>query len=286
MKITERKLRQLIREAISENSVNEGVFDAAENWATTLLGQAGIGDAAALIKAVTLDGGRVALNLKQLGDAVAPFGLETLIQVGDRQPSEIDAVSSAIQSGTQEDKDNIKEQVYDTAESIKKFAVSLVSAFPDVVVSTPISAAITTMPIEKFLIAGSEQLAKIVEMYKKFQPAKPKEEERSMIDKITNPLGLPIPGPTSIMSIPGMGGGKPSMGGIGGMGDPIGKAEEIMGDLPSALRYLSQIMDATDASVGSDAIASTATDAGMEAVKTLGKSFITESRLRKLAGLD
>ena len=297
MKITEKELRMLIRESISESSssiLNEGVFDAAENWATTLLGHAGVGDAAALIKAVTLDGGRVAMNLKQLSDSVRPFGLDTLIQIGDRQPSEIDTVSQAIQSGTAEEKENIKEQVYDTAESVKKFAVSLVSAFPDAVISGPIAGIITTMPIEKFLIAGADQLAKIVEMYKDFKP----DITSGGTGANTGLGGLSPIGPLGgIMGgMPGMGGGStPSFPGISGMGDPIEKAEEIMGDLPSALRYLSQIMEASEsqdekmsmlASAGTDTAKTLATDVGADAIKSIGSSFLTESRLKKLAGIS
>ena len=87
-------------------------------------------------------------------------------------------------------------------------------------------------------------------------------------------------------------------GGMGSIPDlvkrDINRVEKVTGDLPQALRYLSQIMDAASddtmgqemASAGAETISNLANSAAGDALKSAAASFLTESRMRKLAGLD
>ena len=266
MKITEKQLRRIIRESL----LSEGIGD----YVTSILGQAGIGDIAALVKAIALDGGRLLKNWGELGDSLSPFGIDTASGIGDLPQNEIDLLTDQIRMGSEADKLNIKEQVYDTAESMKSLSVSLISAIPDVVVSTPVALTISSMPVERFLVAGSDKIAPVIQQIKGSDTS----EDEGMISSLMPDLSSITGG----MGIPGM------------LQRDIGKIEEVTGDLPQALRYLSQIMDAASddtmgqemASAGMETVSNLATSAAGDTLKSAATSFLTESRMRKLAGLD
>ena len=266
MKITEKQLRRIIRESLLSESIGD--------YVTSILGQAGIGDIAALVKAIALDGGRLLKNWGELGDSLSPFGIDTASGIGNLPQNEIDSLTDQIRMGSEEDKANIKEQVYDTAESMKSLSVSLISAMPDVVVSTPVALTISSMPIERFLVTGSDKIAPIIQQLKGLN----KQEDEGTLSSL-------IPGLSSItggMSI------------AGALQRDVGNIERVTGDLPQALRYLSQIMDAADddtmgqeiASAGAETISNLASSAAGDTLKSAATSFLTESRMRKLAGLD
>ena len=151
MRITRRQLRSLLREVL----IAEGILDAAENWAVTALGHAGVGDVAAGIKAGTVDLGRVVKDASDLGSLLKPYGLPGITILGKRDDGTIQAVADVISTLPQSERDEIKDEIYNLGESIKRMLISLVSLSPDVAISGTTAAAITMLPIEKLFIDGA-----------------------------------------------------------------------------------------------------------------------------------
>ena len=156
-KLNRLELRALINEAV----INEDLLDTAENAATTLLGHAGIGDAAALIKALTLDLGRAIDNLYDLNQVLKYANL-SITDIGTADAKDVEYAAYEISQLDDKIKKKIREAIIEFAEAIRRMCVSVVTAFPDVFVSGSISATITALPLETFLLKGAPIIADVV----------------------------------------------------------------------------------------------------------------------------
>jgi hypothetical protein len=163
MKLNRKQLRQLINEEssnIENNRLNEFDLGAVERGLTTVLGHAGVGDIAAGVKALTLDGGRLIYKLNNLNNVMESFGEFDLSM--DDSP-EFDELLERLVAAQPDDKLNVKESLIDFGDMLKTFLVSVVSAFPDGVISGPVAAAISVIPIESFFLEGLRVYAAFIE---------------------------------------------------------------------------------------------------------------------------
>ena len=84
--ITQQELRGLIQ----EEAIKEGMLDSVENLATAGLSHLGVGDAAALLKALTLDSARAVSSMTALDRSlkVADFKLADVASAGKEKVEE------------------------------------------------------------------------------------------------------------------------------------------------------------------------------------------------------
>lgn len=169
------ELRYLINEETkstqySQQKLDEGALDYIENLAVTALGHAGFGDAAAAIKAVGPDAYRVGKSAMELNAELekATNGMLNLVDFFrediDDSPEMQEALMMISSPGlSQADRDLIKQKLIRLGENTKKLLVSIVSIFPDVVISGSIALVITNMPIEEFLIEAAGVFADMMD---------------------------------------------------------------------------------------------------------------------------
>lgn len=163
MRLNRRQLRKLINEeskTINSQRLDESGFGDAERWLTTALGHGGIGDIAAGVKAITFDGGRLIYKLNGLYNVLDPFGKFSMM-MGDSV--EFDELIANLEMTQVADKLKVKESFIDFADMLKTFLVSVISAFPDGVISGPVAAAISAIPIERFFLEGTRIYADFIE---------------------------------------------------------------------------------------------------------------------------
>jgi len=153
MRLSEKELNRLILESIEDHvSVNEGIADAIENWAVTGLGHLGVGDVAAGIKAATVDAGRVVKDLSDLSALLTKHGLSGITALGSKSDPTIESTLKSIANAPAEEREEIRNELYELGSSLKKMLISVISASPDVVISGPAAAAITVIPVEQIFI--------------------------------------------------------------------------------------------------------------------------------------
>lgn len=163
MKLNRKQLRQLINEEsnnIENNRLDEFDLGTVERGLTTVLGHAGIGDIAAGVKALTLDGGRLIYKLNNLSNVMEPFGE---FDLGMDDSPEFDELLERLAAAQPDAKLNVKESLIDFGDMLKTFLVSVVSAFPDGIISGPTAAAISVIPLERFFLEGSRVYADFIE---------------------------------------------------------------------------------------------------------------------------
>jgi len=159
MKLNKDQLRSLINEEVE--IIESGRLDEnLEQWFTTALGQAGVGDVAAGVKAFTLDAGRLVTRLSDLYATLEPFGE---FDMGLDDSEEFDMLLANISMAPDEAKQAIKDSVYSIGDIMKTFLVSLISASPDAVISTPVAAAISALPVENIFLEGTRLYADFIE---------------------------------------------------------------------------------------------------------------------------
>jgi hypothetical protein len=262
MKLT----RGQLREAINDVLISEGILDTAENWATTAFGHLGIGDIAAGLKAGTLDLARVTKDLSDLGDLLLPHGLTDVAFLGKKDDMIVQAVANSVRMSAPEMKEEIKDEINELGSSLKKMLISTVSMFPDVVISGPIAATITAIPVERLFIEAAPVFNNFMEKVRSF------------------PGGESIQGLTSLFS-------KVA----------AGPAGFIFGDPVTAFTNLGILVDATSDTSNMMNLAQTGMGVGMQGAQSMmglpamGPPMmaqqappmlsLAESRLCKLAGL-
>ena len=164
MKITRRELRKLIDEEVDQGVINEGILDSIENYATIALSRIpGVGQGVAVTKALTLDLGRVAKDMSDLGQLLKPFGMDDTFNLLIRPQEEVIPVAKALYRADPRIKNRIKEEFYDLAEGLKKLIISLNGINPEPISAVVAGTTFATMPVERILIDAAPALGEIFE---------------------------------------------------------------------------------------------------------------------------
>jgi hypothetical protein len=139
------------------STLDEGIVDTIENLVTTGVGVVpGAGDIAVAIKALGPDAARLALAQSSLHSAASTAnisGLESLVKKDSKDPEFLNIVSQ-VAALDEELKAELRESIESVASAIKRLAISTLSILPDQVVSGPIAAALSLVPVEKLLLGS------------------------------------------------------------------------------------------------------------------------------------
>jgi len=171
-KLNKYELRYLINEEtqLIHHNVNrtepldEGVLDAIENYATSFLGHAVVGDIAAAIKAVGPDALRLVSSMNDLDNLMKEYtggqiGFIGLVRDPIEGNPESEMALQQISMLPPEDKEEIKESFERYAENVKKIMISIISIFPDVVISGGTSLALSSIPAGKLMLSLASEYA-------------------------------------------------------------------------------------------------------------------------------
>lgn len=163
MRLTKDQIRRKIDKEIEKELISEGIMDAIENYATIgaakMFGPAGSGGA--LLKALSVDLGRVAKDMSDIGKLLKPFGMDDSFSLLLKSKEEVAVVAKALYAADPAYKAKIKEEFYDLAESMKKMIVSLNSANPEPISSFVASTTFASLPLERLLIDAAPALGEI-----------------------------------------------------------------------------------------------------------------------------
>tara|TARA_Y100001938_G_C8030118_1_gene400188 strand:- start:284 stop:1012 length:729 start_codon:yes stop_codon:yes gene_type:complete len=183
-KLNRKELRILLESEAA--SLDEGIGSAL----TSLVGAIpAFGDAIAAIKAGTWDLGNLLLDANKLADALKPYGLESMTDLAE-ESQELDQVFANVAIAPESERIIVEDALSAFGDSFKDIIVSLVSMFPDGLISGPVAFGLANLPVEEFIIEGAELIQSLREQLERIPGGSLLWDSITLVPEISSTGGL------------------------------------------------------------------------------------------------